>query len=79
MAALTCFSSPHAVALLVTLAAAQTCREQLLQAVPSAEGVEQWIDASTPAEACTKQLGGFDATYQLVFSDEFNSGDRNFR
>lgn len=65
--------------LLVTLAAAQTCRQQLLQAVPSAAGVEQWIDAVTPDEACLKQLDGFDAAYQLVFSDEFNSAGRNFR
>ncbi len=66
-------------ALLVTLAAAQTCRQQLLQAVPSASSVEEWIDVATPAEACTKQLDGFDGLYSLVFSDEFNTGDRNFR
>lgn len=69
----------HAGVLLVTLAAAQKCRHQLLQAVPSAAGVEQWIDAATPDEACLKQLDGFDAAYQLVFSDEFNSAGRSFR
>ena len=53
------------------------CRDQLLAAAPSVSGVEQWIDVDTPAEACTKRLDGFDATLQLVFSDEFNTLDRN--
>lgn len=57
------------------------CRDQLLAAAPDAKGVEGWIDAASPAEACTKNLDGFDADYVLVFSDEFNSapGDRNLK
>lgn len=64
---LNCRRRPAAAAglLLLHLAAARVCRDQLLQAVPSANGVEQWIDVDSPAEACTKDLPGFDAQYQV--------------
>lgn len=51
--------------LLLQPAAAQVCRDQLLAAAPDARGVEGWIDADSPVEACTKRLDGFDADYQV--------------
>ncbi|EFN59204.1 hypothetical protein CHLNCDRAFT_138137 [Chlorella variabilis] len=65
-------------ALLLRLAAAD-CRSQLLQAAPSSSGKEGWIDVDSPVDSCTKQLDGFDGQYQLVFSDEFNTLDRDFK
>lgn len=75
-----CALYPAGAVLLHVAGAQAVCRTQLLQASPASAGAEQWIDADTPAEACTKQLPGFDATYQLVMSDEFNSRpeDRSF-
>jgi hypothetical protein len=55
------------------------CRAALLAASPSSAGQEGWIDVATPPDACTKQLDGFDGDYQLVFSDEFNTLDRDFK
>jgi hypothetical protein len=63
---------------LLQLAAAD-CRSQLLAASPDSGGAASWIDPASPPETCTKQLPGFDAAYQLVFSDEFDTLDRNFK
>ena len=63
--------------LLLQLAAAQNCRSQLLGVSPATP--DGWIDVATPDDACTKNLGGFGATYQLVMSDEFDTLDRDFR
>ncbi|KAI3433376.1 hypothetical protein D9Q98_003193 [Chlorella vulgaris] len=55
------------------------CRAQLLQASPGNAGMEGWVDADTPEDSCTRLLPSFAAAYQLVFSDEFNTPDRDFR
>ena len=65
--------------LLLQLAAAQNCRSQLLGVSPASAGQEGWLDAATHDDACTKNLGGFSGTYQLVMSDEFDTLDRDFR
>ncbi|PSC76523.1 Beta-glucan synthesis-associated SKN1 [Micractinium conductrix] len=59
-------------------AAAQDCRARLLEVSPGSDASVEFVDVETPSEACTKRLDGFDATYQLVYSDEFNepSGER---
>lgn len=63
---------------LLQLAAAD-CRAELLAASPASGGAVSWIDPASPADGCTKELPGFDAVYQLVFSDEFDTLDRDFR
>ena len=70
---------PDAGTLLLQLASCQVCRQQLSQVDPRA--ATDWVDVATPAEACTKQLPGFERAYQLVFSDEFNTTpeDRNLK